>query len=385
MSIQAKNLGQRIAVVASLLVVAWLVYVFNQIVFYTIAAWVVSLLGAPLKRFFQQRLRIGKWRPGPGLSAMLTILCFFLVFAILVMLFVPLLIRQTGNLASVDYGKIAIALNEPFQNVLDWLGSKGLHPPQQSLESILSETFQGYFHPGTIGGFFTGLITAAGNIFVGIFAVVFIAFFFLKEDDLLVSFLTAVVPPRYENQVRNAVDETSRMLGRYFSAIAIQISAITIYVSFWLSILGVQNAILIGLFAALMNVIPYIGPLIGGLVGIGLTLTSSLDLGFYTEMLPLLGKVLLVFWTVQLMDNYLIQPYLFSASVMAHPLEIFIVTLMGAQLGGIMGMVLAIPGYTVLRVIAREFLSRYRIVQKMTDRMAEEGTNDEDDFSAATN
>jgi len=296
---------------------------------------------------------------------------------------VPLLVRQASNLASVDYGKIAVALNEPFQNVLQWLAEKGLHPPQQSLESILTETFQGYFNPGMIGSFFSGFITAAGNIAIALFAVVFIAFFFLKEENLLVGFIAALLPARYENQVHNAVHETSRMLGRYFSAIAIQISAITLYVAFWLSMLGVQNAILIALFAALMNVIPYIGPLIGGLVGIALTITSSLDLEFYNQMLPLLGKVFLVFWSVQLLDNYLIQPYLFSASVMAHPLEIFIVTLMGAQLGGIAGMVLAIPGYTVLRVIAREFLSRYRIVQKMTDRMDEGG--EEDDEAGATN
>lgn len=383
MTIQTKNLGQKLAVGVSILVAAWLIYVFNQIVFYTIAAWVVSLLGKPLMGFFQQRLKFGKWKSGSGLNAMLTLVCFFLVFFLLAMLFVPLLVRQAGNLASVDYGKIAIALNEPFQNVLQWLTSKGLAPPQQSLESILTNTFQGYFNPGMVGSFFSGFITAAGNIAIALFAVVFIAFFFLKEENLLVGFISALLPARYENQVHNAVDETSRMLGRYFSAIAIQISAITLYVAFWLSMLGVQNAILIALFAALMNVIPYIGPLIGGLVGVALTLTSSLDLEFYNQMLPLLGKVFLVFWSVQLLDNYLIQPYLFSASVMAHPLEIFIVTLMGAQLGGITGMVLAIPGYTVLRVIAREFLSRYRIVQKMTDRMDEGGEGE--DEAGATN
>ncbi len=380
---QVKNIGQRVAVGASLLIVAWLMYVFNQIVFYTIAAWVISLLGRPLMHFFQNRLHFGKWKAGTGLCAMLTLTSFFLIFLMLILLFVPLLIKQTANLADVDYARIAVALDEPFQSVLQWLAAKGLHPPQQSLESILTETFQRYFNPGIIGTFFTNLIFAAGNIAIALFAVVFMAFFFIKEENLLVSFISALLPARYENQVRNAVGETSRMLGRYFSAIAIQITTITLYLSIWLSILGVQNAILIALFAALMNVIPYIGPLIGGLVGIGLTLTSSLDLEFYNQMLPLLGKVFLVFFTVQLMDNYLIQPFLFSTSVMAHPLEIFVVTLVGAQLGGITGMVLAIPGYTVLRVIAREFLSRYRIVQKMTDRMDEGG--EEEDLAAATN
>lgn len=384
----SKNSGSNrriLAITASSLAAIALIYFFSQIVLYVVAAWVVALLGGPLTKFFQRHLRFGKWKAGATLSAVFTLLSFFLIFSLLTYLFVPLLVQQAGNLADVDYAKIALALNEPFQNTIKWLEGKGLHPPQQSLESILIEVFQRYFNPDSIGSLFSSLVTAAGNIAIALFSIVFMAFFFIKDQNLLVGFLASILPARYENQVHNAVDETSRMLGRYFRAIAVQMTSITLYVAIWLSILGVQNAVIIALFAALMNVIPYIGPLVGGLVGLGLTLTSSLDLDFYNQMLPLLGKVLLVFASVQLIDNYLIQPYLFSTSVMAHPLEIFIVTLMGAQLGGITGMVLAIPGYTVLRVIAREFLSRYRIVQKITEHMDDGSEGEDDEATIATN
>jgi predicted PurR-regulated permease PerM len=74
---------------------------------------------------------------------------------------------------------------------------------------------------------------------------------------------------------------------------------------------------------------------------------------------------------MQLLDNLLLIPFIFSNSVLAHPLEIFLVILMGSQLYGIIGMVLAIPTYTVIRVIAKEFLNKFKLVQKLTGKMKE--------------
>ena len=130
-----------------------------------------------------------------------------------------------------------------------------------------------------------------------------------------------------------------------------------------------KNALLIGFFAGVINVIPYLGPIIGGIFGILITISSNLDVDFYTQMLPLLIRVVIVFGTVQMLDNFVLQPFIFSTSVLAHPLEIFLIILMGAQIGGITGMILAIPAYTVLRVVARVFLSEFKLVQKITDRI----------------
>ena len=132
-----------------------------------------------------------------------------------------------------------------------------------------------------------------------------------------------------------------------------------------------KNALLIGFFAAVINVIPYLGPLIGAVFAIFITISSNLDLEFYSEMMPLLLKVVAVFGAMQMLDNFILQPYIFSNSVLAHPLEIFIIILIGAKLNGITGMILAIPVYTILRVIARVFLSEYKIVQKLTGGIEE--------------
>jgi len=229
--------------------------------------------------------------------------------------------------------------------------------------------FSNWFEPSAIGTFFSGLIAAAGNIVLSLFSIIFITFFFLKEQGLFVNFLVALAPDGYDNQIRRAIQEISRMLTRYFGGIIIQITVITLFVSILLGLLGIKNALFIGFFAALINVIPYVGPIIGATFGVIITISSNLDVEFYSEMVPMLLTVVAVFGGMQMLDNFILQPYIFSNSVMAHPLEIFIIILMGAQLGGIGGMILAIPVYTVLRVIGKVFLNKFRLVQKITEGM----------------
>ena len=363
------NLSRYIALGISLLIVGILVYTFSEIVTYVLIAWVLSMIGQPFMRFFQARIRIGKFRAGPNMAAVLTLLSYFVIVYVLAMLFVPLILEQARNLPGVDYVAHASALDQPIIEFYVWLVKYGISVPHESPEQMLSNALKGRFNPEKFGDFFTALISAAGSILIGLFSVVFITFFFLKEQGLFVNFLVALVPNQYETQVKNSVDETSSLLTRYFGGILIQVSIITIYVSVFLHFLGVNNALLIGFFAALINVIPYVGPIIGAAFGVFITISSNLDLDFYTQMFPLILKVLAVFASMQLLDNFVLQPVIFSNSVLAHPLEIFIIILMGAQINGIVGMVLAIPAYTVLRVIARAFLSELKIVKTITRNM----------------
>ncbi len=368
-----KNLSRNLLIAAAIIVAGFLVYTFRNIVSYIMIAWVLSMIGQPLSSFFQRRLHIGKWTAGPITGAVLTILCFFIVLFSLILIFVPLFIQQAGNLATVDYSAIARTIEEPITHFQDWLSSRGIHLDAKAPEEWLRNMFAKTFDPTRLGAIVTGVLSAASGLIVDISCIVFITFFFLKEKGLFVNVITVLAPAKSENKILEAVDIIGRLLTRYFAGILIQMVVITVYVSLLLTILGVKNALLIGFFAALMNVIPYLGPFIGGALGIIITITSNVDVDFYSELLPLLIKVALVFATVQMLDNYFLSPYIFSSSVLAHPLEIFLVILMGAQISGIGGMIMAIPVYTVLRVIAKEFLHQFRVVQALTDKMEEEG------------
>ena len=138
-----------------------------------------------------------------------------------------------------------------------------------------------------------------------------------------------------------------------------------------LSLLGVKNCILIGMFAGLMNVIPYVGPLLAAAFGVTIGITSNLELEFYTQLLPLVYKIALVFLIVQLIDSLIFQPLVISNIVKAHPLEIFLVILIAGTLAGIGGMIIAVPIYTILRIIAKEFLNNFKIVQQLTSELEE--------------
>lgn len=210
-----------------------------------------------------------------------------------------------------------------------------------------------------------------GNFMVLITSVTFIAFFFLKDEKLFGRALKTILPSQQKDETDTALSQIKHLLTRYFSGILLQITLITVYVTVLLSFLGIPNAFLIAFFAAIINVIPYVGPIIGAFFGMLVIISSNLDMSFYAITLPMLLKVIGVFASMQLLDGFVVQPYIFSNSVSAHPLEIFLVVVVGAKLGGITGMVVAIPAYTIIRVIASVFLKEFQLVQRLTQSLSE--------------
>ena len=318
---------------------------------------------------FLEKMKLKRFRFGSTLAAMLTLLVFALAVGTLLMVFVPLVVEQARNLSQIDYYAIGQSLSEPMNQINNLLYKWGLIGEIQPPGDQIAELSKDWINPDFMSNLFGSVLGLAGNALIAIFSVIFVSFFFLKENGLFTYFVQSLVPRGNEDKTVKTIDEISYLLTRYFAGIVVQISIITIFISAGLSIFGVENALLIGFFAGVINVIPYVGPMIGAAFGCLVTISANLDLEFYNQMLPLILKVLAVFASMQMLDNFVLQPFIFSNSVKAHPLEIFIVILVGAQLGGILGMVLAIPTYTVLRVIAKVFLSELKFVQQITSRM----------------
>ncbi|HCV50559.1 AI-2E family transporter [Saprospiraceae bacterium] len=406
-----------------LALVSGLLYYFSDIATYVVLAWALSMVGAPIVMKLRKYL-------GKNVAAGITVGLFVLLIGLILWIFIPPLLQQAKNLTTVDYNKMIGGLEQPINDWNQWLVNRGLmedrapkitevfvepilekkpivatkvipldsllndstkvgtnialvinidneaiYHEQSKLDNVagdedgLLDIYKGiyeYFNPSIIPSIFSSFVGFFGNILVAIMSILFIAFFFLKEQGLFNNMITSILPNKYEGQTFTAINQSSKLLIRYFVGVVVQIMIITIFVSLALSILGVKNALLIGFFAALMNIIPYIGPILGASFAVLITLSSNLALPFYDEMLPLLFKVMGVFMVMQLLDNFILQPNIFSKSVKAHPLEIFIVVLMGAKIGGIIGMVVAIPIYTVLRVLAKVFLSEFKVVQSIT-------------------
>ncbi|MBK8565915.1 MAG: AI-2E family transporter [Saprospiraceae bacterium] len=367
-----KITNRTLALVVSLVLICALVWFFSDLVMYAVLAWVVSMLGQPLMRFFK-KIKVWKYRVGSNMAAALTLITFFLGLILLIMVFVPPIITQIDNLAHVDYAALGRALQDPLTNLQTQLASYGLVDANIPLEQQLQERLTGSFEPSSIKKYISGFFATAGNIGVTIGAVVFISFFFLQEQGIFVNFLSSLMPSQYDAQIKHALSDIAKNLALYFRGLVLQMLAFSLMITLALWAFGIKNALLIGVFGGLLNVIPYVGPIVGMAFGVIFTVSSNLEVNFYDYTLPMLLKVIGVFFGCQMIDNNFTQPYIFSSTLKTHPLEIFFVVLIGAKIGGVTGMVLAIPGYMVLRVIASVFLSEFHIVQNLKERMAGKG------------
>ena len=144
-------------------------------------------------------------------------------------------------------------------------------------------------------------------------------------------------------------------LSRYFIGVAIETAAIFVLAAIGLWCFNVEEYIIIALFAAVLNIIPFIGPIIAMTIACLLVITGAHDLPFYSEVLPLIYKTIGVLIAVHLIDSFVLQPYIYSSSVNAHPLEIFLVILLTGNIAGIVAMIFAVPAYSVLRIVITEF------------------------------
>ena len=355
-------------IILSILGLVALVLVFwylSNIVAYVLVSAVLALIGRPLVTLLC-KVKIGRFQVPSGLAAVITLLAFVLLAVGFVSLFVPLVVQQARIISSIDINEVAHRLDEPLAELESLLSQYALSDAEEhNAEVFLQEKLATVLDFTRVSDVFGGLVGAFGNIFMALFSVLFITFFFLKDRNLLTNFIFGLTPDRHVEKVKNIIRNARSTLSRYFIGIIIQVTTITTLVTIGLMIVGVENALVIGFFAGLINVIPYIGPLIGASFGIVIGVSSNLHLDFYTELVPLIGWIALVFVCMQLLDNFLLQPMIFSNSVDIHPLEVFLLILIGSSLAGIPGMILAVPAYAFLRIVAVEFLSQFKIVQVM--------------------
>jgi len=210
-----------------------------------------------------------------------------------------------------------------------------------------------------IAGFISGFISFTSSILIGTLAVAFITFFLLLENGLLRRNLLNLIPNAYFELSVATFTKVEKLLSNYLFGLLIQILSIFSIAGLGLSVVHVDYALTIALFAAIANLIPYAGPILGTIFGI----IVGISMGNFSsdiEYTYFLLKILSVFAVVQLTDNVVLQPLIFSKSVKAHPLEIFVIIFVGAKLAGILGMIFAIPIYTIFRVSVMEFYQGYK-------------------------
>lgn len=347
---------------------AYLAWHFSGILVYVLIAGVLSFIGQPVVRLFD-RIHFSKFRMPHTASAILTLISMVAVLTLLFFIFVPIINRQAIVISSIDFQYLGEQLEKPLHDVelklLEW----NMLENDQTLETSIGSELESLVNMTSVKNIFGNVVGLAGSIFIGIFSVVFLTFFFLRDEHLFFDGIMLFVPTRFEEQGANILRDTRHLLSRYFVGLSIELLSMMTLITLGLSFFSVESALLIGFLGGLMNVIPYLGPIIGASMGVVIGATSNLSMGMYEDIIPISTIILGTFAVANLIDNLILQPLIYSTSVKAHPIEIFLVILMAGSLAGIPGMILAIPGYTVLRIIAKQFFSGSKLVQKITQNI----------------
>ena len=343
-----------------LAVAGFAVWYFWHIVIYIIIAGILALIGQPIDRFYTKYLRFKNFKLSQTLSAGLAFLTLFLGFFLLTIFFVPLVLEEAALLSSLDRNTIIASFQKPMENIDRVMHSMNFDYETANLQSYFQEKLISFFTITNITVLINQFIRTLGDFFIAFFAISFLTFFFLRDENAIIGTLLSLVPKDYAEKAKSVWIESERMLKRYFIGVLIEVLLVITFLSMGLWICGIKHAILIALFAGLMNVIPYIGPLIGCAFALFIGLTTNSEM----TMFGVIAKILIVFPIVNLADAFLLQPMIYSSSVKAHPVEIFLVILVGAAVGGIGGMILAVPSYTILRVFVKEFFSTREVYER---------------------
>ena len=340
-----------------LCVLVWLLYQLKTLLIYMLIAGVVSLIGRPINHFLMKRLKMR--------SVLATSISIVLLLGILInlfSLFVPLLVQQGENLSLLDVDLLKANIQTLVEEISAYFQLDNSFWQQQfSVDNLFQNV-----NFGLLPQLLNETLELLGGFTIGLFSVVFILFFFLKDSHLQERIILALVNDNVNDRVEKSIDKTKGLLSRYFLGLLLQISILLVINSVVLSVFAVENAFIIAFLCALLNLIPYLGPIIGAVLMLLLTMSSFIGADFSTVILPKTIYVMIGFFVGQLVDNFFSQPFIFSNSVKSHPLEIFIVILASGTLLGPVGMIIAIPVYTTLKVIAQEFLADNKIVKSLT-------------------
>ncbi len=350
------------------IIFALALWYFSDLVTYLVMSVVLSLVGRPLVKILSG-LKIGRFHIPKSMAAGLTLVVQVIFFVSVILLFIPVVSNQANVISNIDSNRISNNLTKTIQNADKLLIEYGLIEKDEPLEIIVEEKVTQIINVATFSNLIKNVLSFTGNFFIGAFSILFMTFFFLKDEHLFTTMILLITPPKHSKKIKNIIRKTKELLTRYFIGLLIEIGTMITLLITGLSILGVPSSVLIGFFGGTMNVIPYLGPIIGASIGTVLGIVGELGAGNYLDFYLVSGKVLVVFLAANLIDNIILQPLIYSNSVKAHPLEIFLVIMMAGSLGGPVGMILAIPTYTMIRIIAGEFLGEFRLVQQMTSKI----------------
>lgn len=371
--IQLRGRTRNILLVAGGLFLLFLLWYFSAIVTYILISVVLSFIGRPVVRwltsFHYKSIEIPK-----GVAALITLIVLWFFLILFFRFMIPLLVSELETFSQLNFETLLKSIEEPLTQLLIFINGERSVAESHTFMDLLTQQLGAkidFSQLSNIVGFIAGII---GELLIAFFSVSFITFFFLKEENMFRDGILLVVPTEIEEKVAHVINSISYLLRRYFIGLLFEVTMVMLLDTLGLTVIGIKfnHAVIIGFLCGLFNVIPYLGPWMGAAIGLLIGAAINIHFDFMSQTLPLMGLMVVVFVSVQIIDNILFQPIIYSSSVKAHPLEIFLVIMAAGSMAGIIGMILAIPVYTILRVISKEFFENMKLVRKLTENLEQQ-------------
>lgn len=356
----AKGIVYAVLLLSAIALLLLFLYKIQIIIVYLLISVILTMIGTPIVDFLRKKLKFKNTT-----AVILTLSFYGLILIGFLSMFVPLITSQGQKLSLLDVANFETQLKNLTLQLQNYLTSKGIDG-----EKLMNNyNFLSKLNFNFLTDFLNSLLSTISNFGMGLASVFFITFFFLKERVLFIRLFNYIIPDNHEEKIWNSITKINELLSRYFLGILLQLFIVFVLYFIVLVVFGIENAIIIAFLCAILNIIPYVGPLIGSVLALVLSLLGNFNGSFTSEMLYTSIYVMIGFFVVQFIDNNISQPYIFSNSTKSHPLEIFLIILIFGMLFGITGMILAVPSYTILKVIGKEFLPDNKIIQSLTKDM----------------
>lgn len=346
------NTGVVVRLFAIMLLLTLACY-FSNLVLYIFVAFIFSLIGKPIAKKMSS-IRIYKYCIPYGISALLTMMLFILFLVLILLFFVPMLTHEAKAIAGIDYDELSVHLSYLLDHVQDFLYNNNLIDEHETLVGLVTNEIRDFASLTNFSAILGGVVSTTGSFLMGLFAILFLTFFFMKDDIRLDRMLQPLIGEQHAIKLTVVSGKINRLLSRYYIGLLIEICSMITLLYISLAVFGIRSAFLMAVLGGLLNAIPYLGPLIGGIIACLFSIANCLSIGDYQSILPTLLEIAGAFLVANLTDNLVLQPLIYSKSVKTHPVEIFLVVIMGGTFAGVLGMLFAIPVYTMIRTIMIE-------------------------------
>jgi predicted PurR-regulated permease PerM len=353
--ILANGILRALGILLGIFLLGYFLYEIQSVIIYIIIAGILSLIARPVIIFLSRKLKFPN-----TIAVVFTMVLMLGLLTGLIVMFIPLIAEQGKSLSLLEVDKLQENVQQIFNQTTAYFSSKGIDVLGELKNVDIVSQFK------EIPNFLNSVLGAVGTLSVGLFSVLFISFFFMKDSQLLKKGVMTIIPNGTEGRFSKSLETINDLLSRYFIGLLFQITILFVIYTVILLVFDIDNAVVIAFLCALLNLIPYVGPMIGAIIMFVLSMISNIGLDFQTEILSTSLWILFWYLIAQLVDNFASQPLIFSKTTKSHPLEIFLIIVIGGLLFGIVGMITAVPMYTALKVILKEFLSDNKIVKSLT-------------------